>query len=294
MGSVLRLKVVALLALIVGSLLTLSSYAGTLPAVPSGVSAAAGNSQVTLRWNPASLANSYRVMRSTTSGGPYAQIAAPTWNGFTDVSVDNGTTYYYTIQAADSSGLSARSAQVSARPSGLGAPGGVVAKAGNSQVSLLGLPFPPPPAIVLTAPRKAVVPIRRSLRPRGTATRTGCRQWRYVLLRDSRRQLGRSKWPLRASKRQTRQHFLRLTHELLQSKLERAANVAFPQRPLRRTPSLGHRHFMGGHRIQQRPLQLVHSRCPPRTHFEPRQGRNVHLWLCPSLGVYETQRILPV
>ena len=136
MGSVLRLKVVALLALIVGSLFTLSSYAGTLPAVPSGVSAAAGNSQVTLRWNPASLANSYRVMRSTTSGGPYAQIAAPTWNGFTDVSVDNGTTYYYTVQSADSSGLSARSAQVSARPSGLGAPGGVVAKAGNSQVSL--------------------------------------------------------------------------------------------------------------------------------------------------------------
>jgi hypothetical protein len=135
MGSVLRLKV-ALLALVVGLLLTSSSHAGTLPAVPNGVTATAGNSQVTLRWNPASLANSYRVMRSTTSGGPYAQIAAPTWNGFTDVSVDNGTTYYYTIQSADSSGLSARSAQVSARPSGLGAPGGVVANAGNSQVSL--------------------------------------------------------------------------------------------------------------------------------------------------------------
>ena len=136
MGPVLRLKVVALLAFVVGLLFTVSSYAGTLPAVPSGVTAAAGNSQVTLRWNPASLANSYRVMRSTTSGGPYAQIAAPTWHGFTDVSVDNGTTYYYTIQAADSSGLSARSAQVSARPSGLAAPVDVVAKAGNSQVSL--------------------------------------------------------------------------------------------------------------------------------------------------------------
>lgn len=135
MGSVLRLKVV-LFALVGGLLLTLTSHAGTLPAVPSGVSATAGNSQVTLRWNPASLANGYRVMRSTTSGGPYTQVAAPTWHGFTDVSVDNGTTYYYTIQSAGSSGLSPRSAQVSARPSGLGAPGGVAAKAGNSQVSL--------------------------------------------------------------------------------------------------------------------------------------------------------------
>jgi hypothetical protein len=106
--------------------------------VPTGVSAAPGNSQVTLRWSAASLANSYRVMRSTTSGGPYAQIAAPTWNGYTDVGADNGITYYYTIQAANSSGLSARSSQVSAKPAaaGLAAPGGVVAKAGNSQVSL--------------------------------------------------------------------------------------------------------------------------------------------------------------
>src|ERR1700744_6226582 len=110
MGSVLRLRVVALLAIIAGLLLSVSSYAGALPAVPSGVTATAGNSQVVLRWNPASLANSYRVQRSTKSGGPYPQIAASTWNGYTDVGVDNGTTYYYVILSADSSGESAKSA----------------------------------------------------------------------------------------------------------------------------------------------------------------------------------------
>ncbi len=137
MGLTLRLKI-ALLALVVGSLLTLGSYGGTLSAVPSGVTATPGNSQVTLRWSAASLATSYRVMRSTKSGGPYSQIAAPTWNGFTDVSVDNGTTYYYTIQSADSSGESARSAQVSATPAATvsGAPTGLTAEPGNSQVVL--------------------------------------------------------------------------------------------------------------------------------------------------------------
>jgi fibronectin type 3 domain-containing protein len=135
MGFALKLKV-ALFAVVVSSLLALSSIAGTLPAVPTGVTATPGNSQVTLRWSAASSANSYRVMRSTKSGGPYTQIAAPDWIGFTDVSVDNGTTYYYVILSADSSGESGKSAQVSARPTGLAAPGGVAAKAGNSQVSL--------------------------------------------------------------------------------------------------------------------------------------------------------------
>ena len=138
MGSVFKLKFAAfwLLACL---LLAFNANAGTLPAVPTGVTATPGNSQVTLRWSVAALATSYRVLRSTNSGGPYSQIAASTWNGYTDVVVVNGTAYYYVIVSAAASGESAHSTQVGVKPaaaSTLSAPGGVVAKAANSQVSL--------------------------------------------------------------------------------------------------------------------------------------------------------------
>jgi hypothetical protein len=56
------------------------------------------------------------VKRATTSGGPYAQLAAPTSNGYTDSSVTNGTAYYYVVSAVNSAGESANSAQVVAVP----------------------------------------------------------------------------------------------------------------------------------------------------------------------------------
>ncbi|HTB67249.1 MAG TPA: hypothetical protein VK727_13550 [Steroidobacteraceae bacterium] len=56
------------------------------------------------------------MKRSTTSGGAYTQVAAPTSTSFTDTTVSNGTTYYYVISALDSAGESANSAQVSAVP----------------------------------------------------------------------------------------------------------------------------------------------------------------------------------
>jgi hypothetical protein len=137
MRSALRLKVV-LFAFVAGLLLTSSSNAGTLPAVPTGVTAAPGNSQVTLRWSAVSSATSYRVDRATKSGGPYTQIASSTWHGYTDVGADNGTTYYYVILAANSGGESGHSAQVSAKPAATvsGAPTGLTAEPGNGQVTL--------------------------------------------------------------------------------------------------------------------------------------------------------------
>jgi hypothetical protein len=91
--------------------------APTLPAVPLGVTAAAGNTSVTLAWASSSAATSYHVKRATTSGGPYTQVAAPVSAAYTDTGLSNGTTYYYVVSGVDAAGESANSAQASATPS---------------------------------------------------------------------------------------------------------------------------------------------------------------------------------
>jgi hypothetical protein len=90
---------------------------GTLPSAPTGLTAAAGNAQVALSWTASSGATGYNVKRSTTSGGPYTQIASPSATNYSDTGLTNGTTYYYVVSAVNSAGESADSTQVSATPS---------------------------------------------------------------------------------------------------------------------------------------------------------------------------------
>jgi len=109
------------------------------PPAPTGLTASAANAQVNLTWNASSGATAYYVKRSTTSGGPYAQIATPTATSYADNSASNGTKYYYVVSAYNSYGQSANSAEVSATPVAPpppGAPTGLEAIAGNTQVSL--------------------------------------------------------------------------------------------------------------------------------------------------------------
>jgi len=88
------------------------------PAAPTGLQATAGNAQVNLTWTASTGATSYHVKRSTTSGGPYTQVAAPTATSDTDTGLTNGTTYYYVVSALNSAGESANSSQASATPAG--------------------------------------------------------------------------------------------------------------------------------------------------------------------------------
>jgi fibronectin type 3 domain-containing protein len=109
------------------------------PFVPTGLTASAANAQVNLTWNASSGATAYYVKRSTTSGGPYTQMATPTATSYADNSVTNGTKYYYVVSAYNSYGQSANSAEVNATPMAPpppGAPAGLQAIAGNTQVSL--------------------------------------------------------------------------------------------------------------------------------------------------------------
>ncbi|WP_371866341.1 discoidin domain-containing protein [Duganella radicis] len=88
-----------------------------IPAAPAALLAAPGDGAVPLRWQESSGATSYAVMRSTFSGGPYTTIAPQvTGSSYTDTSVTNGMTYYYTVTAANAAGASAGSPEDSATP----------------------------------------------------------------------------------------------------------------------------------------------------------------------------------
>jgi|GEM_PF-7105342 len=92
----------------------------TIPAPPIGLSATAGNAQVSLSWSTSNGATSYHVKRATASSGPYTQLAVPTSTSYTDTSSANATTYYYVVTALNSAGESANSTQVSATPAAPG------------------------------------------------------------------------------------------------------------------------------------------------------------------------------
>jgi fibronectin type 3 domain-containing protein len=89
---------------------------GLPPAAPTGLTATPGNAQVALTWTASAGATGYNVKRATVSGGPYAVVASPASNSFTDTGLTNGTTYYYVVSAVNGGGESVDSAQVNATP----------------------------------------------------------------------------------------------------------------------------------------------------------------------------------
>lgn len=90
------------------------------PGAPSGLSATAGNNQVSLRWTaPSGTILSYNVQRATVTGGPYtiiSAVGAVTGTTYTDSTAANGTSYYYVVSAVGSGGEGPHSAEASALP----------------------------------------------------------------------------------------------------------------------------------------------------------------------------------
>jgi hypothetical protein len=84
---------------------TLASHRGQLyrlsgPTIPIAwlTDAIAGSNQVRLAWENISTASSYRVKRTTSETGSYATIADHvTGTNYTDLTAQNGTTYYYAV-----------------------------------------------------------------------------------------------------------------------------------------------------------------------------------------------------
>jgi hypothetical protein len=103
-----------------------ASQNNTLPTPPAGLTAVPGNTRVLLMWE-ANGAASYNVKRSAVSGGPYAIIAGPTGNLFTDTNLANGATCYYVVSAVTPPGESTNSAPVGATPAAI-VPGNPIAR----------------------------------------------------------------------------------------------------------------------------------------------------------------------
>jgi len=89
-----------------------------IPSAPTGVTATAGNGQVTISWTAVTDAASYNIYWSTTSdvtktsGTRITGATSP----YSHTGRTNGMRYYYVVTAVNSSGERAASAQVSATP----------------------------------------------------------------------------------------------------------------------------------------------------------------------------------
>src|SRR3989304_1023492 len=85
---------------------------------PTGVTATAGNKQVSISWTAVSDATSYNIYWSTTSGVTKTtgtKVTSNT-NSYIHPSLTNGTTYYYVVTAVDNDGESIESSEVNAMP----------------------------------------------------------------------------------------------------------------------------------------------------------------------------------
>jgi subtilisin family serine protease len=111
----------------------------SVPAAPTGLTATAGSARVSLAWNASPGAATYRMLRSTTSGGNYVEVAyGLTSTSFVDTGLTNGTTYFYVVRAVNTAGSSGNSAEASARPVATvpAPPTGLTATPGNARVTL--------------------------------------------------------------------------------------------------------------------------------------------------------------
>lgn len=95
-----------------------------VPVAPNGVTATAGDGQITVSWSAVSNATSYNIYWGnaagvTTSTG--TKIGSLTTSPYPHTSLTNGTQYYYVVTAVNSAGESPRSAEASGMPMPAGA-----------------------------------------------------------------------------------------------------------------------------------------------------------------------------
>lgn len=109
--------------------------------LPSAIVAKGSTSKVRLEWTACAGCASYRVKRSSTSGGTYNVVGSPTGSWINDSTVANGSNYYYVVTSRSSEGTeSAPSAPISASP--LARPKDVAAFGDTSKILVTWDPTP--------------------------------------------------------------------------------------------------------------------------------------------------------
>nr|WP_315247274.1 LamG-like jellyroll fold domain-containing protein [uncultured Flavobacterium sp.] len=93
------------------AILTLTVQSTTV----DGVIVASGDAKNIIEWK-AIQDFSYKIKRSTTSGGPYTVIGTAAGTKYTDTPVNNGSTYYYVVSSFDAIGENPNSTEVAAKP----------------------------------------------------------------------------------------------------------------------------------------------------------------------------------
>jgi len=114
----------------------------SVPAAPSGLTASAvSSSQIDLAWSDnATNESAYVVARSTTAGGPYANISVLPLNAtsYSDTGLVPATTYYYVVWATNYLGASANSAEANATTTSAGTPPSITTQPQGQTVILGG------------------------------------------------------------------------------------------------------------------------------------------------------------
>ncbi len=89
-----------------------------LPLAPASLSAAPGDTQVTLSWPAVANATGYFLYRGTSSGHENVTVVSSyAGTSYTNTGLTDGTTYYYVVAGTNSAGLGPNSPEASATPS---------------------------------------------------------------------------------------------------------------------------------------------------------------------------------
>ncbi len=89
------------------------------PTPPTGLTAIPGDGQVSLSWTGSSGATNYNIKRSTSSSGTYTTVTNTASTSVVNTGLTDGTTYYFEVSALNTSGESANSGWVSAKPTAI-------------------------------------------------------------------------------------------------------------------------------------------------------------------------------
>ena len=89
------------------------------PTPPTGLTAIPGDGQVSLSWIGSSGATNYNIKRSTSSSGTYTTVTNTASTSVVNTGLTDGTTYYFEVSALNTSGESANSGWVSAKPTAI-------------------------------------------------------------------------------------------------------------------------------------------------------------------------------